>query len=190
MLIGLSGPLGAGKSLAAKLLSVHYGLPIVPLAAPLKAMLETLGVPPANLYGTPAQKAEPLAMLGGKSAREAMQTLGTEWGRQCVDEGLWRRAWLAKAGTRAIADDVRFWDEAEMIQARGGIVIRIVRDPSAAVPATHASEQYNLVGHDVEVINDKCPTILRERLIAAVEAAKLVKQNDADTVGAAFLARP
>lgn len=174
MLIGLSGPLGAGKSLAARLLSVHYGLPIVPLAAPLKAMLETLGVPPANLYGTPAQKAEPLAMLGGKSAREAMQTLGTEWGRQLVSESLWRDAWLAKAGTRAIADDVRFADEAEMIRSRGGVVLRIVREVEVFNPATvgHASEDFMSVPFDACVINDKCPTILRERLIAAVEAAR------------------
>lgn len=174
MLIGLSGPLGAGKSLAARLLSVHYGLPVVPLAAPLKAMLETLGVPPANLYGTPAQKAEPLAMLGGKSAREAMQTLGTEWGRQCVDAGLWRRAWLAKAGTRAIADDVRFADEAEMIRSRGGVVLRIVREVSVFDPGTvgHSSEDFMSVPFDGVVINDKCPTILRDRLIAAVETAR------------------
>jgi hypothetical protein len=179
MLIGLSGPLGAGKSLAAKLLSVHYGVPIVPLAAPLKAMLETLGVPPVNLYGTPAQKAEPLAMLGGRSAREAMQTLGTEWGRQCVDEGLWRRAWLAKVGTRAIADDVRFTDEAEMIRARGGIVVRVIRDAAEHEERRrlgvldHASENYISVRPDVTVINDKCPTILRERLIGAVESARV-----------------
>lgn len=174
MLIGLSGPLGAGKSLAAKLISIHYGLPIVPLAAPLKAMLETLGVPPANLYGTPAQKAEPLAMLGGKSAREAMQTLGTEWGRQCVSESLWRDAWLAKVGSRAIADDVRFADEAEMIRSRGGVVLCIVRneDQFFATPE-HASENFQDVPCDRLIINDKCPTILRERLIAAIESARV-----------------
>lgn len=176
MLIGLSGPLGAGKSLAARLLSVHCGLPIVPLAAPLKAMLETLGVPPVNLYGTPAQKAEPLAMLGGKSAREAMQTLGTEWGRQCVSESLWRDAWLAKAGTRAIADDVRFADEAEMIRSRGGVVLCIVRNHEQFyATATHASENFADVPFDVAVINDKCPTILRDRLINAVETARAAK---------------
>lgn len=175
MLIGLSGPLGAGKSLAARILSVAYVTPVVPFAGPLKAMLEALGVPRENLHGTPAQKAAPLAMLGGKSAREAMQTLGTEWGRQLVTESLWRNAWLAAAGAHAIADDVRFPDEAELIRSRGGIVLRIVRDLAPSAAGAHASENYLAVPCDATIVNDKCPTILRERLIAAVEAARAGK---------------
>lgn len=169
MLIGLSGPLGAGKSLAAKILSVQFGYEIRPFAGPLKSMMETAGVPRENLYGTPEQKAAPLSLLGGKSARHAMQTLGTDWGRLCIGEDFWANSWVAKAGDRAIADDLRFQNESEVIRSRGGIVIQIIRDiTDLNKTADHASENFQAVPFDVRVVNDKCPTILKERLLEAV----------------------
>lgn len=173
-LIGLSGPMGAGKSTAARILQELTGLPIVPFAGPLKAMLEAAGVPPRNLYGTPADKAEPLAMLCGESARHAMQTLGTEW-RDTIGRDLWLRMWEAKAGARgAIADDVRFTHEADAIRAWGGIVINVTR-PGCAPSAAHASELC-AVPFDFEVTNDGPPEYIRAQLrnvLAASRAASL-----------------
>jgi CRP/FNR family transcriptional regulator len=58
-----------------------------------------------------------------------MQTLGTEWGRQCMDADIWVRAWAARAAllTSAVADDVRFQNEADMIRNLGGVIIRVMR---------------------------------------------------------------
>lgn len=164
MLIGLSGPEGAGKSLAAKLLSASLKTPIVPFAGPLKKMLEAAGVPPRNLYGTPADKLEPLPMLCGKSARHAMQTLGTEW-RDTIGRDLWLNLWSANAGESAIADDVRFSHEAEAILSRGGCIIRIVRSlADENRQAHHASEAFQSVPFTFRVVNDKCPTLLLQNL--------------------------
>lgn len=152
-LIGICGPMGAGKSVAARALHSITRLPVVPFAAPIKTMLASVGVPYANLYGTPTEKADPLDMLCGKSARRAMQTLGTEW-RDTIGRDLWLKLWLAKAARcGAIADDVRFRHEANAIRARGGIVIKIEgRAADAAGIQGHASENSD-VPYDFAVSN-------------------------------------
>lgn len=174
--IGISGPLGAGKSMAAKLLSysvsVDYGpTAIHPFAAPLKRMIGALGVDDKYLYGTQAEKELPLDVFGGLSARYAMQTLGTEWGREHFGPFFWCAAWRATLpkGVCAIADDVRFPSEADTIFALGGCVIRLVRDlADENKPAQHASEDFTKVPYSFRVVNDKCPTILRERLLTGL----------------------
>lgn len=173
MIIGLCGPEGAGKSMAAKLLAAQLNGSIHPFARPLKLMLEAVGVGWKHLYGTPAEKLEPLAIFGGKSARHAMQTLGTEWGRECIDRNFWVRAWGATlpAG-HVIADDVRFETEVAAVRERGGIVIKIVRDiADLKREPKHSSEDFAKLTHDVLIVNDKCPTVLGQRLAAAIQVS-------------------
>ena len=168
MLIGFCGPEGAGKTTAARLLAEIYGLPICPFAGPLKRMIEALGVPPRHLYGSPADKAAPLAIFDGKTARHAMQTLGTEWGRKCIADDFWVRAWIETVPKKAIADDVRFANEAEAILSRGGIVVRVVRSQRDTLKTPgHASEDFASVPYSFEVVNDRCTSILRDRLVTA-----------------------
>lgn len=175
MLIGLTGPEGAGKSMAGKMLAAHYQLTLMPFAGPLKRMLEAAGVPPANLYGGPADKAQALYVLGGASARTAMQSLGTEWGR-ALHPDIWVRMWEASVSseTGAIADDVRFQNEAASIRGAGGCIIQIVRSLAdlERVPH-HASEDFASIPFNFRVVNDKCPTILCDRLIAGLETWRL-----------------
>jgi hypothetical protein len=162
------GPEGAGKSTVAGILAKHGGS-ILPFAAPLKAMLRTLGVPDHNLYGTPADKLEPLELLGGKSARWAMQSLGTQWGRMCMDADFWVRAWAehhdrgerarADAGMKhprmVVADDVRFQSEVDEITRRGGLIILVVRSQEDFNrEPQHASEDFAALRADVMIIND------------------------------------
>jgi len=159
--------------MAAKLLRVHLRGEIHPFAAPLKRMIEALGVDRKHLYGTPAEKAEPLPLFGGLTARHAMQTLGTEWGRQCIGNNFWVTAWFATMPTSpvVIADDVRFENEARAIINGGGLVIQVVRDlDDLNRTPKHASEDFARVPFSVRVINDKCPTILQRRLVEALEA--------------------
>lgn len=154
-------------------------------------MLLTLGIPRRNLYGTDADKCEPLHMLGGKTARWAAQTLGTQWGRMCMDGDFWVRAWtvgLADAwADRArrgmvqpemiVADDVRFQNEADEIRGRGGLLITIVRDVSDfdRVPK-HASEDFAAIKADVVLVNDGD----LDRLASGVrEALAFKKDRDA-----------
>jgi hypothetical protein len=172
MIIGLTGPEGAGKSTAAKLLADMYGLEVLPFARPLKDMLQALGVPRRHLWGSPIEKAEPLAILNGKSAREAMQTLGTEWGRVHIGEGFWGDAWEARARAAGgvVADDCRFANEVERVRRMGGLVVCIVRDMAdfRRVPK-HPSEDFASLDRDRLVLNAGTTDELQQNLLRAVD---------------------
>lgn len=151
---------------------------MLPFAAPLKRMLASLGVPDRNLYGTPAEKLEPLDVLGGKSARHALQTLGTEWGRDCMDADFWVRAWEHALETECdrddviVADDVRFHTESEAIEKRGGLLICIVRgnDDFMRIPR-HASEDFAALAPFTDiVVNDSSLFALERRLDRTIDA--------------------
>ena len=86
LLIGLAGAARSGKSTAAAELAAQHGFIHYAFAQPLKAMLaEGLNLSAAQLEG--AEKEAPLPWLG-KSPRELLQTLGSEWGRKLVHREL------------------------------------------------------------------------------------------------------
>jgi hypothetical protein len=106
-------------------------------------MLRTLGVPHENLYGD--KKEEPLSLLCGKSAREAMQTLGTEWGRDLIGRDLWMNAWEREYREMSLShdvvcDDSRFQNETALILHLGGEVWMIESDRPTTNHAQHPSE--------------------------------------------------
>lgn len=174
--VGLAGAIGSGKSTAAKALGRHLGFETVAFAAPLKAMLAALGVAGRNLYGTTAEKQAPLALLGGKSAREAMRTLGTEWGRTLVWSEMWVAAWRERAGRcrAVVADDVRFGNEAEAVRAMGGIVIWIER-PGLVADRSHVSDtEIGPDDCDLVLVNDGRPGDLTRRLKAALSESGVI----------------
>lgn len=177
LLIGLCGAMGAGKSTAGKLLSSMTGLPVVPFAGPLKAMLAAAGVPARNLYGTPEDKAEPIEMLCGRSARYAMQTLGTEW-RDTIGRDLWLNLWLAKTTGGAIADDVRFMHEVEAIRSRGGIIIKMIG--RGVEGDGHASENVRALPFDYIVPNDKDHRALAAGLHLMLSRFRTARANAVD----------
>lgn len=157
ILIGLTGRAGAGKDTAADYLCDRYGFMRASFAQPLKTMLEALfepmGIDHAHLY-EPPMKNLPIPALGGLSARYAMQTLGTEWGRRLMGEDFWvscldAQLYLAgdhrvPAHDRLVVTDVRFPNEARWIARCGGKLIRLQREQAglAAWPlAAHESEK-------------------------------------------------
>lgn len=171
MLVGLCGPEGAGKTTAARELIRHFEADIVPFAAPLKKMLLALGVPHNHLYGSPAEKAMPLPMLEGKSARHAMQALGTEFGRDMIGRDFWANIWLRQIKSEdydadmIIADDVRFENEVEAIKKNGGIVICVVKDIAQyAIQPEHRSEAWHHLPFTRLVENDGTPQQLGKQL--------------------------
>lgn len=158
IVIGLSGPAGAGKTTSARMISRAFGAEIIPMAAPLKMMLSALGVPERNLYGSPEEKAAPLDMFGGQSARYAMRTLGTEWGRKQFGHAFWADAWLSRAKNSTarvvVCDDIRFESEVAAIQSLGGIMICIVRSISDfKKPVEHESEDFANLPRDIVILN-------------------------------------
>ncbi len=110
--IALFGRKRVGKTTVANILGEH-GYARQGLADPIKGMVATLpGITWMHLYGD--AKEEPLDAYGGKSCREMLQTLGTEWGQRCVAPDIWSRLWLnyAEAADRKlVCDDGRFVHE-------------------------------------------------------------------------------
>lgn len=129
-LVGLAGLAGSGKSTAAAILEQN-GYTRLRFAGPLKAALRALLISaavPADVADRMIEgdlKEVPQAVLGGKTPRHAMQTLGTEWGRDHIGAGFWVGLAVARAhlilarGGRVVIDDVRFANEVEAIRAAG-----------------------------------------------------------------------
>lgn len=127
MLIALTGPAGCGKTTAARYLIERHDFVRVRFADPLKRMLGALGLSSEQIDG--AEKESPCDLLCGQTSRWAQQYLGTEWGRECIDEGLWVHHWRLACdeavGRNIVVDDCRFPNEVSAIRDDGGFVIRI-----------------------------------------------------------------
>ena len=139
LLIGLHGPKHCGKSTVAQAYSSAFGAERRRFAGKLKAMLRTLGLTEAQVDGD--EKELPCALLGGKTPRYAMLTLGDDWGRCMIDEDIWCRTSAAGSeGRLVIFDDVRQVNEATALIEAGGIIIQLQRE---GVPFTldHVTER-------------------------------------------------
>jgi hypothetical protein len=135
MLIGLCGPAGCGKNTVANYLQDRYGWMQLGFADPVYAAVSSVtGIPVARLRDR-ATKEQPIEWLG-KSPRELLQTLGTEWGRDTISPDIWitvamrqveaSQRYLRGAGGVALTD-VRFTNEAAAIKASGGQIWRVER---------------------------------------------------------------
>lgn len=141
MIIGLTGPARSGKSTMADRLVMRHGFTRLSLADPIKQavfyLLRSSGCDDADRWVYGDLKETPCDYLCGKTPRHAMQTLGTEWGRECVGQNFWiehMRNRIANTPGKIVIDDIRFDNEATIcdfvvkITGRGGI------------PGQHASE--------------------------------------------------
>jgi hypothetical protein len=159
-IIMLTGLAGSGKSTIAKALGQH-GYQHMRFAGPLKKMLHALGLTWEELDGS--QKEKPCELLGGKTPRLAMQTLGTEWGRLMIDQQLWTRAWKAavlQCNDDIVVDDCRYPNEVNAGKEVGLVnVFRLTRVGAKAVGGIvgHSSEQElpfdHLVDNNLSVEN-------------------------------------
>lgn len=190
-IIGLTGKAGAGKTTAADwLLTEHRKSVQMSFARPLKRMIYELirevvpkshPVSPAEYMSDPVLKEQPLDFLGGFTPRYLMQTLGSEWARDAVHPDFWVMIAAAKVERlnasgfvsfadqplRMVFDDVRFANEADMIRAYKGVVVRIVR-PDAEKPediAAHQSEAMDFPA-DLTLVNGGTPDDLYALLAA------------------------
>ena len=156
MIIGLLGAKGCGKSTVfAKHLKENYNFTSVAHADPIKSMLMSLGLTEEHVNGY--LKEVPCAELCGKTPRHAMQTLGSEWGRQLIHEDIWIYLWGLEAlkYEYVIADGVRFKKEVDKIKELGGINIKI-RRPSVEGQSTHDTEMYaSVLKTDYEIFNEE-----------------------------------
>lgn len=146
ILIGLAGPARSGKSTAADHLVRNHLLEHYAFADPLRSgLMEIFNLDPDDFEG--AKKEQPVDWLG-RSPRELMQSMGTEWARQMVHPDVWVK--IAEQNLNfmqnslsdvvgIVVSDVRFENEAEFIRQRGGTIVHISR-PDAAAVNPHVSE--------------------------------------------------
>lgn len=155
LIIGIAGQKRAGKDSVAAALSYgaerEHGEGFVAwresFAKPIRSFVASLlGV---SLVELEDLKESPVEIFDGKTPRQMMQTLGTEWGRKMVHENIWLLA--AKIRIQQAVDngaapdlvlftDVRFDNEAQMIRDMSGVVLYIKRPATDKAEAEHASE--------------------------------------------------
>lgn len=158
-IIGIvAGHMGSGKTEVAKRLISEHNFAKVSFAAPLKRMVSSLlrdaAASPSMIDDMINGDAKELRipLFGDKSARELMQTLGSEWGRDIVDTDLWVNIGMNNVsdmicqGYSVVIDDVRFPNEVDAIVQMGGVIIYLDRE---------TTEEYNqlpeaITGHQSE----------------------------------------
>lgn len=182
MLVGLCGLAGSGKSTVAAILRDRRNFTPIAFADPIYAAVAAITGLSADELANRENKETPLAWLG-KSPRELLQTLGTEWGRESVHQEIWVRRAMRRAaaivggGGHVAVTDCRFTNEAEAVRQAGGAVWRVRRHGAglAGGAGQHASE----AGIPEELIDLRIENngSLHD-LEAAVEAAWATLQDD------------
>jgi len=155
LVIALCGTIGSGKTTVADHLVLRHGFQRVKFADGLKNMLAAF----LRMQGCTDEyikrciegdlKTKPIPELGGRTPRHAMVTLGTEWGRNCMNTDLWVIAWRgATQGvlanrTPVVVDDCRFLNEYDAIRSMNGLVWRVARE--GGEKSNHVSETEQLL---------------------------------------------
>lgn len=155
-IIGLTGYggviAGVGKDTAANYLKTYYPSKFrsVAFADPIRAAMKAIFGWDDSYFEHP--KKNEVDERFGISPRKAMQTLGTEWGRNLINTDLWlilamqRISPLIGAGFNVLVTDVRFDNEAELIRKNGGVVwhLDVTKRPvesGAGSETAHKSEK-------------------------------------------------
>lgn len=182
MIIGICGLAGAGKDTTADILCRSHGFAKLAFADPMKRFAkEVFDFSHEQMWGPSSARNAPdpryrrmgqygpcleLRLDEGLTPREALQKLGTEWGRSCYPE-VWVEygiraakrldgregfAYSAEQGVfrctappiQGVAiSDVRFKNELVAVKAAGGKVVRVVRDGAGlgGTAGLHQSER-------------------------------------------------
>ena len=151
-IIGIAGLAGAGKDTVADyLIRQMPEYRKIAFADPIKNMLKTgLKMTDNQLQGCEKNMVD---RRYGKSPRQIMQTLGTEWGRGYVNKDLWIYLLEKERGTYpAIISDVRFQNEAEYVRKNGVLIHVVGRGDSSH---KHSSESgVDIHRDDIVIEND------------------------------------
>lgn len=170
LIIGLVGLAGAGKDTVAGMLRrlwTERGLEsrYIAFADPIRAMCLDLlvhaRVQDPTRYILDRELKEAIIPGMGVSYRHMAQTLGTEWGQQCLGRDVWIRvldkrlqACRERQVTHFVIPDVRFAPEADWLRAQGGVIWRIER-PDIEPVREHVSESSTVtIQSDRVILND------------------------------------
>jgi len=175
LIVAISGVAGSGKDSAADAL-VAIGFERMALADPMKRFArEVYGFTDDQLWG-PSSSRNAIDPRWGFSPREALQRLGTEWGRSLHPETWIRCGLRAARGRRAVFTDIRFENELRAFRDAGAFLIRVVRPGAGLVgdAGNHPSETEQAsipdAAFDLVIRNEGTIADLRSAIVAAVAA--------------------
>lgn len=170
VLVAITGLMGSGKDTAASIF-LKDGFVRRSFAGPLKEIGILFGFTQSQIYGTQEDKLE-INKEWGVSGRHFLQKFGTEVGRNYLpqaipdmkmnDQTIWIRLMDIYCNQHPEEDivitDLRFHDEAKMVKARGGKIIKIERpssDKDTGQHTLHASERdIPDIEADYTIVND------------------------------------
>ena len=126
MIIGLHGKIQAGKTTAFEALQEEFKAKEFRFADGIKEMIASLLGCSVKALDNQVFKSRQIPWLKeGITPRVLMQTLGTEWGRNLIDEDIWVKSTLQKiedyqkaGGGMAVITDVRFPNEFKALDER------------------------------------------------------------------------
>ena len=155
-IIAFTGRAGAGKTTAANLMRLaadeHFATAqcaVLAFADPLRQAVNAV-FPHLGDETFRSRKNDPIPSMPGWSGRRILQVAGTDWFRS-LDRDVWiknmehRLSEYSSPRNYVFVDDVRFPNEAQLIQRLGGKVYRVHRpshSPLEGAAAAHASEAF------------------------------------------------
>ena len=171
-LIGFTGPMGAGKSEAARAVKAAFDCSILSFATPLKEAAKLIFMlTDGQIYTMEGKQA--VDPRWGISPREILQRLGTEAMRKEFP-GVWVKHMEIQLKLResdlVVIDDVRFEDEVALIRSLGGKIVHI-RGRAADKDITlgqkkHQSESKVMyLPGDLEVYNQRTLEFFQKEIV-------------------------
>lgn len=167
--IGFVGKMKSGKTTGARYLVETQQYTRLRVADGLKKMLKDgLGIDDRHIDGD--LKNAPCEQLCGMSARHAMITLGTEWGRNLIHPDLWvktidtqMRDLIYRGHGKFVIDDIRFLNEATWLKALNGQngnytfdarLIRVLRKDGDNTSEHQSEKEQEGIITDATIYND------------------------------------
>jgi len=199
MIYGIAGKIGSGKDTVGKIIqwincrgpkpllvdSLHpheewwledgSGFEIKKFASKIKQIASILTGEPLVKWEDQEFKAEFMPEAWGlMTYRDLLQKIGTEAMRDVIHKDIWVNAMFADYyhTSKWIITDVRFPNEADRVLAKGGMLIRVVRDSkyNSYHPSETALDNYK--HFDVTITNDGTLEQLYEKVATILEEWK------------------
>lgn len=178
--IGLHGFAGVGKDTVAEILAANYGYQRVAFANVLREALYVLN-PIIEFYDDYEDRVQDIVdRIGWDEAkrqyeeiRRMLQVLGTEVGREMIDQNVWVDSVFKNLDKdkKYVFTDVRFVNEHQAIDSRLGLLVKIDRPGYGPVNEHKSDKGLPDAWFDAHIVNDgtlkDLHTKVREILIHA-----------------------
>lgn len=183
-ILGITGKMFSGKDTVAEFLHfVFRNSRITSFAYPMKQMMiDYFGFTHDDLYTVEGKNS--YNAFWGMTNRDALQKIGTECFRNNFHTDTWLKTMevniINNPTKLIIIPDVRFPNEAELVHALDGSILKIVRDDVVRDPKqmTHASEtMIDQIPYDVLLVNNKNRASLFETALWLLSEKGLLTRN-------------